>query len=447
MAGAMAGAASLSSPAISAKKLGTNDRSVMNLTVPKMKRVRCGVIGFGQRGGSMLPLLLSIDGVDVTAVCDVYPPAAEAAAKLVKEKAGKSPAIFSGADHDYKKMMDRDDVDIVFIFTPWSWHVPMALDVMNAGKHAFVEVPAAYTVEDCWRLVETSEKTQRNCMMLENVCYGQNEMMVLNMVRAGVFGDLTHGEGAYIHELRWQMKEIERGTGSWRTYWHARRNANIYPTHGLGPIAQYMGINRGDRFDYMTSMSSNALGRSAYAKREFPAEHERNTLKYIAGDINSSLIKTVRGRSILIQHDTTTPRPYSRINHIQGTNGAFSGYPNRIALENNPLTPEVENGFHKWDADMAKWHERFDHEIWKKMGTEALENKGHGGMDFVMLWRIIYCLRNGLPLDQNVYDAAAWSAITPLSEQSVTQRSNAQDFPDFTRGTWKNAEPVTIEMV
>ncbi|MCV6603927.1 MAG: hypothetical protein OIF34_01380, partial [Porticoccaceae bacterium] len=199
--------------------------------------------------------------------------------------------------------------------------MPMAVDAMNAGKHAFVEVPAALTIDECWQLVETSEKTRRHCMMLENVCYGREEMMVLNMVRDNLFGELLHGEAAYIHPLRWQMKDLETGTGSWRTGWHARRNTNLYPTHGLGPIAQYMNINRGDAFDYLVSVSSPAVGRREYAEEAFPSDHQRNQLRYIAGDMNSSIIKTKLGRSILVQHDTTTPRPYTRLNLIQGTNG------------------------------------------------------------------------------------------------------------------------------
>jgi hypothetical protein len=303
---------------------------------------------------------------------------------------------------------------------------------------------------------------------MENVCYGRNELMVLNMVRQGLFGDLLHAEAAYIHELRWQMKEITEKTGSWRTYWHTKTNGNLYPTHGLGPVSQYMNINRGDRFDYLSSTSSPALGRQAYARREFAENHERNQLNYIAGDMNTTVIKTKLGRSIMVQHDTTTPRPYSRHNYIQGTNGVFAGFPNRIAVENVPSriaqTYESEyqeklsqwqasgsegpkpkhQSFHRWDSDMAKWQAQFDHPMWLKMGQEAQRNGGHGGMDFLMLWRMTYCLRNGEALDQDVYDAAAWSSIMPLSADSVSDRSNSKDIPDFTRGAWQNAKPLSI---
>ncbi|MGL5664936.1 MAG: alpha-N-acetylgalactosaminidase, partial [Shewanella sp.] len=243
----------------------------------------------------------------------------------------------------------------------------------------------------------------------------------------------------YIHELRWQMKEIDRKTGSWRTAYHAKYNGNLYPTHGLGPVAQYMNINRGDRLDYLTSVSSPSLGRAAYAKREFPADHQRNQLKYIGGDMNTSLIKTVKGRSIMVQHDTTTPRPYSRHNLIQGTNGVFAGFPNRIALENGG-----SGSYHEWDENMDSWYAKYDHPLWTRMGKEAEENGGHGGMDFLMCWRMIYCLRNGEALDQDVYDGAAWSAVFPLSVASVGDRGNSKDFPDFTRGVWQTAKPLGI---
>ena len=281
----------------------------MELAVPPLETVRVGLIGVGERGVGFVHHFCNIEGATVTAICDTDQQVLDRAAALVSGYGDPSPALFTGDDHAYRGMLERNDVDIVVIATPWRWHATMSTEAMESGKHAFVEVPAMTTVEEAWQLVDTSERTRMHCMMLENVCYGRDELMVLNMVRQGVFGELLHGEAAYIHELRWQMKEIDRKTGSWRTPWQARRNGNLYPTHGLGPIAQYMGINRGDRFDYMSSMSSPALGRAAYARREFPADHPRNRLDYIAGDINTSLIRTRKGRTIMVQYDTTTPRP------------------------------------------------------------------------------------------------------------------------------------------
>ena len=299
---------------------------------------------------------------------------------------------------------------------------------------------AAVTLDECWELVETAEKTRRHCMMLENVCYGREELMALNMCRMGVLGELLHGEAAYIHELRGQMNQVERGTGSWRTLHYARRNGNLYPTHGLGPVAQYMNINRGDRFDYLSSVSSPALGRAAFAKAKFPPDHKWNKIaKWNCGDMNTTIIKTALGRSIMVQWDETSPRPYSRHNLIQGTKGTFAGFPNRMAIEGK--TPNT----HGWVEGNAlkPYFDEFDHPLWKRM-SEAAKGGGHGGMDFIMNWRVVYCLRNGEPLDQDVYDAASWSSIGPLSEKSVAHRSDSVDVPDFTRGRWKTTPPLAI---
>ncbi len=442
--------------------------SVMGLVVAKMDTVRVGFIGVGQRGSGHVKHYCHLEGVEIKAICDTDQIVIDNSIKYVTEQGFKKPDVYTGSDNSYRELLARKDIDIVIIATPWKWHTPMSIETMESGKHAFVEVPAATTLEECWQLVNTAERTQKNCMMMENVNYGREELMVLNMVRQGVFGDLLHGEAAYIHDLRWQMKEIDRKTGSWRTYWHTKRNGNLYPTHGLGPVSQYMNINRGDRFDYVTSTSSPALGRAAYNQREFPKDHPRNKLKFIAGDMNTSTIKTVKGRTIMVQHDTTSPRPYTRHNLIQGTNGTFAGFPNRIALESPPKEisalyqkeykqkllqwevngrkgdKPVEPSFHHWDKDMDKWFEAYDHPLWVRMGAEAERNGGHGGIDFLMMYRIVYCLRNGEPLDQDVYDAAAWSSIFPQSIASVADRSNSKDIPDFTRGVWEKAKPLGI---
>lgn len=415
------------------------NQSVADLVVPKMDRVRVAFIGVGARGSGHVDQLCLIDGVDVVAICDTHAPSLERSINNVVNK-HKQPAPFAyGRDkNDYKRMLERKDIDAVFIATPWEDHVPMAVNSMLAGKHAFVEVPAATTVEDCWKLVNTSERTQKICMMLENVCYGREELLVLNMVQKGVFGELLHGEAAYIHDLRWQMKEIEHGTGSWRTYEYAKRNGNLYPTHGLGPVAQYLDINRGDQFDYMSSISSPALMRNEYAQKAFPKGHERQSIKFICGDINTSIIKTKRGRTIMLQWDEQLPRPYTRHNFIQGTKGAWGGYPNRVAIE----VKEGEAERWKQGKDLDSVYVAHEHPLFTRMGEESVKNGGHGGMDFLMLWRIIYCLRNGLPVDQDVYDAAAWSVVGPLSEMSVANRARSMDIPDFTRGEWKTRKPL-----
>ena len=443
-------------------------QSMINYAAPALDRVRIGLIGTGERGSTLLRLLLGIPDADVIAVCDTDPVALGNARSIIADAGRQNIREYTGKEYAYRELLERNDIDAVVIATPWRWHAPMSIEAMRAGKHAFVEVPMATTIDDMWQMVETSESTRMHCMMMENVCYGRDEMMVLNMARLGLFGELTHGEGAYIHDLRWQMKEIERKTGSWRTYYHTTMQGNIYPTHGLGPVAQYMDINRGDRFDYMTSMSSPALGRAAYAEREFPPGHERNSLKYIKGDMNSTMIQTVNGRSILVQYDTTTARPYSRLNLVQGTGGTFGGFPNRIALEQVPdeiqiaydaeYQQEIDEwnksgqqgreprpqSFHRWDTEMDKWYRQFDHPYWVSMQAAAEKAGGHGGMDFIMLWRIVQCLREGIAIDQTVYDGAAWSSLFPLSHESVVNKSMAVDIPDFTRGAWRTATPLQI---
>lgn len=448
---AATGAAALSAAAPSQAVLNdlAGKTHVMGLQTPKLDTVRFGLIGVGQRGGFLCKSLTSIAGAQIKAICDPDEKVLQKAVGYVTAAGQAAPATYSAGDQAYLKLLERNDIDAVIIATPWEWHVRMAVDAMRAGKHAFVEVPAATDLDGCWELVKTAEATRRHCMMMENVCYGREELMLLNMVRAGLFGELLHGEAAYIHDLRWQIKEIERSTGSWRTLWHTRMNGNLYPTHGLGPIAQYFGINRGDRFLYLNSQSTNARSFAAYSRREFPQDHGRNKLKYINGDLNTSLIKCASGRTIMLQHDTATPRPYTRHNFVLGTNGAYGGFPDRIALEyldGKKLMDKSgkHEAFHEWDQDMAKWQARFDHPLWKQLEKEAQANGGHGGMDFIMLWRMVYCLRNGLPMDQDVYDAASWSAAFPLSCASVAARGNAQDFPDFTRGAWKDAQPLPV---
>lgn len=426
-------------PTVSAKR--SQAKTMADYGAPALERVRLGFIGVGARGPGHVQAAMQCEGTEIVAICDTHKPSLDAAIAMVAKTGRTAPAAYGNGDFDYRKMLERKDIDAVVISTPWEWHVPMAVDTMKSGKHAFVEVPAAYTVEDCWLLVDTSEKTRKHCMMMENVNYGREELMVLNMVQQGVFGELLHGEAAYIHDLRFQMHEIGHGTGSWRTLHYTRRNGNLYPTHGLGPVAHYMDVNRGDRMDFMSSVSSNARMRGLYAKSAFPENHSHRKLKFVCGDINTSIVRTVRGKTIMIQWDEQLPRPYTRHNLLQGTKGCWGGFPNRVVIEGKSKSTDswVQGG------DLASWYAEFDHPLWKFIGEEAKKHGGHGGMDFVMMWRMIYCLRNGLPLDQDVYDAAAWSVITPLSEWSVSHRGQSVDIPDFTRGKWKSRKSVSIQ--
>jgi predicted dehydrogenase len=391
--------------------------------------VRIGMIGYGGRGTSLMHDLLGVPGIAVNAVCDLVPERV-AKAQAAVEKAGlKRPEGYSKGETDFENLVRRDDLDVVYIPTPWRWHVPMAVAAMEAGKHAFVEVPAATTVEDCWKLVDTSERTRRHCVMLENCCYGDNELMVLGMVRAGLFGELTHAEGAYLHDLREVL--FDNLEGLWRRDEHFKRNGNLYPTHGLGPVANYLGINRGDRFETLVSMSSLERGLSERRDR-LPASDPRRKETYTCGDMNTSIIRTTRGRTILLQHNVVSPRPYSRINHVQGTKGAFRDYPAGIFLDGDKGEA--------WGS-LEPHRRRFEHSLWTRLGKLA-SNGGHGGMDYVMNWRLMQCVREGLAPDMDVYDAAAWSVPAPLSEQSVKAGGSAVAFPDFMRGRWN--EPRTF---
>jgi hypothetical protein len=422
------------------RRLSTEPGAAAGLTAPKLDTVRLGFIGVGARGSGHVAQMLLIDGVVIKAIADLYPDWAENAARQCTSKGRAKPAVYTNGKDAYKAMLQRDDIDAVIISTPWEEHVRMCVDAMNAGKHAFTEVPAAYTVDDCWKLVETSEKTRKHCMMMENVNYGREELMVLNMCRLGVFGELLHGEAAYIHDLRGQMHEVERGTGSWRTVHYQKRNGNLYPTHGLGPVCQYMNINRGDRMDFLSSVSCNSRVREIYAKEKFPADHKWNKGKFVCGDINTTIVRSVMGKTIMIQWDEQLPRPYTRHNLIQGTKGVWGGFPNRFVADK--VTPNTDSWMQREALNSV--FEKYDHPLWTRIANDPANQGGHGGMDFIMLWRIVYCLRNGLPLDQDVYDAATWSVIGPLSEWSVKNRGRSIDVPDFTRGKWKTMQPLGI---
>jgi hypothetical protein len=284
-------------------------------------------------------------------------------------------------------------------------------------------------------LVETAEKTKRYCMMLENCCYNRPELSVLYMVRQGLFGEIIHGEAGYLHDLR-DLKFSREGEGLWRTAHSIKRNGNLYPTHGLGPVAQCMNINRGNRFDYLVSMSSKSRGLTLFAEEKFGKESPQAKQKYALGDINVSLIRAVNGETITLYHDTNLPRPYSRINLVQGTKGIFMGYPDRIYLEGTSAE------YDQWEP-FEKYYEKYEHPLWKLKG-ESAKDAGHGGMDYIEDFRLIDALRQGRLPDMDVYDAAAWSVVSELSERSVANKSRPMDFPDFTRGQWQTNKPIHV---
>ncbi|MEO2057179.1 MAG: Gfo/Idh/MocA family oxidoreductase, partial [Flavobacteriaceae bacterium] len=415
-----------------------NSHYMGDYSAPKLKTVRVAFIGVGARGTGHARQIATIEGTEVVAISDLYQDLAQRSIDNCKE-IGKGErhneiVIYYGDEDKWKLMLKEVKPDVVFISTNWSNHAPMVIEAMNSGAHAFVEVPMATTIEDMWEIINTSEKTRKHCMMMENVNYGRDELMYLNMCRKGVIGDFLHAEAAYIHELRFQMEEQERGTGSWRTHQYAKGRGNLYPTHGLGPVAQYMNLSRGDdNFNSLISYSTPALGRKLYAEKNYPANHKWNKLDYKNGDLNTSIIKTSLGRTIMVQWDETSPRPYSRHNLIQGTKGTLAGFPTRVALEGG--VKGVTKNHHSWvqGKDLEVLYEKYDHPLYKRLGALAKKMGGHGGMDFMMRYRIIECLRMGEPLDQNMYEGCFWSAVTPLSAKSIEDGGSPQRFPDFTR--------------
>jgi predicted dehydrogenase len=414
-------------------------KSAMGLVCEPLEKVRIGIIGIGMRGEEAVSRLLYIEGVEIKAVCDVYPDRVTRAKKIIVDRGKPEPVGYSAGPEDWKKLCERDDIDLVYSCTPWYLHTPNAVYAMKNGKHAAIEVPAAITLEECWQLVDTAEQTQKHCMMLENCCYDFFELATLNMARNGLFGEIMHAEGAYIHNLfAWKFNKVNGYADMWRLKYSMNHNGNCYPTHGLGPVAQIMGINRGDRMEYLTSTSTNQVGMSLYAKNTFGENSAEYLQPYELGDMNTTVVRTVKGKSIMIQHDTTSPRPYSRIHLVSGTNGIASKWP----VEQIALAPD----FHEWlpEDELNKLLVRYEHPLVKKVGDLAKEVGGHGGMDFIMDWRLIHCLRNGLPLDQDVYDAASWSSIVALTEVSVRNKSKMVEIPDFTRGLWASAKPLGI---
>ena len=431
-----------------------NSQYMGDFSAPKLDVVRVAFIGVGARGSGHAKQIAAIEGTEVVGISDLYKDLAEKSSYICQEigngKRHKNIAIYSGDKNKWMAMLKEVKPDAVFISTNWDNHAPMAIQTMESGAHAFVEVPMATTIEDLWDIVNTSEKTRKHCMMMENVNYGRDELMYLNMCRKGVIGDFLHAEAAYIHELRFQMKEEERGTGSWRTHHYAKSKGNLYPTHGLGPVAQYMNLGRGeDNFNSLVSYSTPSLGRKVYSEKNYDSSHKWNKLNFLNGDMNTSIIKTNIGRTIMIQWDETSPRPYTRHNLIQGTKGILAGFPTRVALENG--VEGITKDHHSWvqGNNLKILYEKYDHPLNKRL--ELLIKKmggrnhvGHGGMDFIMRYRIIECLRNGEPLDQNVYEGCFWSAVTPLSANSIKSGGEPQKFPDFTRENWKKTKPLKI---
>ncbi|MFD9881112.1 Gfo/Idh/MocA family protein [Streptomyces alboflavus] len=424
-AGAAAGTAQ--SPADAPARKG---KTMIGVPFEPRSTVRVGIIGLGNRGGSMIDLFLALPGVRVVALCDPVKDKTAAAAKKVVTAGQPAPATYTNGDHAYAKLCERGDLDFVYVATPWDTHFAMAKSAMLNGKHVGVECPVAMRLDELWALVDLSERTRRHCMQLENCCYGKNEMRVLRMAHAGKFGDLLHGAGAYNHDLRGLMFDPKYYEGPWRRLWHTRLRGDLYPNHGFGPVANYMDVNRGDRVTHISSFGTPSLGLAEYRKEHMPPGDPSWKETYIGSDRTISLVQTAKGRVIRLEHDVSTPHPYSRINSLGGTRGVFEDYPERIYIE-----PDHTND--EW-GDFGKYAAEFDHWLWKE---HANPPGGHGGMDYIMIFRLMQCMRLGLLPDFDVYDAATWTAPVPLSHASIKAKGAPQAIPDFTRGLWKKARP------
>jgi predicted dehydrogenase len=407
---------------------------------PKLEKIRVGLVGVGSRGGGALQRLKVIEGVEIKALCDLRSERITEGLRRLEGTPNK-PATYSDGPEAWKKMCERDDLDVIYNCTPWQLHAPISVFAMEHGKHAFSEIPAAVNIDECWQLVETSERTKKHYMMLENCCYDFFELLTLNMAQQGFFGEIVHGEGAYIHNLMELNFGKEKYQGMWRLKQNAARNGNLYPMHGLGPIAQIMNINRGDRFDYLVSVQSNdfqmaKMADELAAKDPFYAPFAGKSYR---GNMNTTTIRTEKGKTIMVQHDVTSPRPYSRIHTISGTKGCAQKWPEPA---------RIATGHRDWlsQAEVKKLEEKYTFDLVKQIGATARKVGGHGGMDFIMDWRWVSLLRHGLPLDMDVYDGASWTAIGLLSEASVAKRSNSIDVPDFTGGSWKKNKPVDLSL-
>ena len=428
-------------------------------TVPPMKRVRVGIIGVGGRGIGAVQRIVQIPGCELTAMSDINPKMLDRAQNWLTEHGYPKAKEWSrnGDEEAWKGLCDSDVCDVVYSVTPRPLHCPINVYAVAHGKHVLQEVPGAFSLDECWATVEAAEKYRRHCMMLENCTYGEAEMLAFNLIHKGKLGDIVQAEVGYTHDQR-SLQYNPRDGRFWRLTRHMRQHGNYYPTHGLVPAGRCLDINRGDRFEYLVAMESKSAGFEEFGRMNFPPNDWRHSKKMVKGDVTMCLMRTVNGRQIVLKHDVCNPCPYDRGSHYTGSKGVFRGitFPETAADAYTMGSPcrfgwiekpdgDVEN-FFGFDKAM-KYREEYKHPFWKAAGEISQKIGGHGGMDFIMDLRWAYCLQNGLPLDTDVYDLAAYSSIVELSERSVNAHSEAIDFPDYTRGGWKTAKPFTVDEI
>lgn len=403
---------------------------------PGDRPLRLGFVGVGDRGSYHLDVCLGMN-VEVKAICDANPLFLHRAKRWIQEAGKPAPAMYSGKN-DFLRLCEREDLDLVVTATPWQYHAPVCLAAMRNAKHAATEVPAGITVDECWDLVETSEKTGKHTVMLEQANYSKDGLMVLNMVQRGVFGEMLHATGGYVHDLRMVKFDPEREP--WRLQHSIDRNGNNYPTHPMGLIAWWLDINRGDRFDYLVSMSSRGVMLQDYAARYYGERNPYSNVRIAQGDCSTTLLHTVDGKTVTLYHDTNTPHPQTAEWRVQGTRGVYYGNSRKVYIEGRTKTE------HAWE-DAANYAAEFAHPVWKGVDSTKFKSaRGHGGGDTTQfMWsRLLDQLRHGKEPDQNVYDAVTWSVISPLTERSVAVKSSPVDFPDFTRGRWSKTPRISL---
>ncbi|MDR1762754.1 MAG: Gfo/Idh/MocA family oxidoreductase [Dysgonamonadaceae bacterium] len=421
-------------------------QDVLKLRCAPIPTVRVAFIGLGMRGPGAVSRMTNIDGVEIVALCDVVESNVKKVNKMLTDKGIHKALEFYGDTNVWRKVTKLPNVDLIYIATDWVHHANIAIQAMKDGKHVAIEVPAANSMQEIWDLINTSEQTRKHCIQLENCVYDFFELTTLNMAQQGLLGDIIHGEGAYIHGLQpyW-----EQYWNNWRMNFNRTHRGDVYPTHGLGPICLAMNIHRGDKLNYLVSMDTKAIGNPAFIKEKTGEEVK----DFRNGDHTTTMIRTEKGYSILIEHNVTSPRPYNRMYQLTGTKGFVNKYPvEGIALDKAGIDPELAKNHENLTAHsflpadiQAALMKQYTHPIAKDIEEKAKRVGGHGGMDFIMDYRLIYCLQRGLPLDMDVYDLAEWCCLVPLTEISLDNNSAPVQIPDFTRGAWNRLSTVHFE--
>jgi predicted dehydrogenase len=429
---------------IETPKRPAGQQDALQMTAPKIDTVRVGFIGLGMRGPGAVERWINIPGTKVMALCDLRPEYVNQAQDILRKANLPEATEYTGSEDAWKQMCERDDIDLIYIATDWKHHAQMGVYAMEHGKHVAIEVPAAMNLDEIWQLINTSERTRKHCMQLENCVYDFFEMTTLNMAQQGVFGEILHVEGSYIHNLEdfWPYY-----WNNWRMDYNQHNRGDVYATHGMGPACQLLNIHRGDRMKTLVAMDTKSVNGPAYIKKHTGEE----VTDFQNGDQTSTMIRTENGKTMLIQHNVMTPRPYSRMYQLVGTEGYASKYP----IEEYCLRPEQIDttgipNHEKLDAHRAMpsdarkaFKEQYKHPILKELEEKAKEVGGHGGMDYIMDYRLVYCLHNGLPLDMDVYDLAEWCCLGELSRISIENNSAPVEVPDFTRGAWDRVQGYT----